>query len=269
MDAWQAAIIIAALALLVHDDVTARTLLLLSGVGVGYWLAFALNDFYDAPYDALDAAKGRRNFFVSVPLAQRQRWKVVLWLIGLFPAVALLQFGWRALFVFTLSVFIIWAYSAPPLRLKGRPGLDVLTHAVFVESYPYVVMLLLTGAHLIWLDGVIVGVIFLASLTAQLEQQVRDIAVDAQAERNFTIVLGRERTRRLLQGATTIMVLFATYHVYLGTFPLYFVPIGLISLPAMLHRFLRPREADRSEKLVLVSTSVAFVYTIGLLVVLG
>ena len=47
-----------------------------------------------------------------------------------------------------LSLLVMWTYSGRPFRLKSRPGLDLLTHALFVESYPYMVTLLLLGVTL-------------------------------------------------------------------------------------------------------------------------
>ena len=59
------ALIISMVMLLVHEAVSPQTVLLLGAYSAGYWLAFALNDFYDVPVDALDPAKRERNYFVG------------------------------------------------------------------------------------------------------------------------------------------------------------------------------------------------------------
>jgi 4-hydroxybenzoate polyprenyltransferase len=51
-------------------------------------------------------------------------------------AIAFGQFGWIGWLLWVVSCFIAWAYSAPPLRLKMRPGFDLLTHAMFVQTFP-------------------------------------------------------------------------------------------------------------------------------------
>ena len=65
MDAWGVALIIATLALVVHDALSPRYGTILLAVAGAYWLGFAYNDFQDAPFDALDQEKGANNFFVK------------------------------------------------------------------------------------------------------------------------------------------------------------------------------------------------------------
>jgi hypothetical protein len=91
------------------------------------------------------------------------------------PLPPLVLAGWL---LWLVSGLVAWAYSAPPLRLKMRPGLDLLTHALFVQTFPYVVSLVLIRARWGLLDWVLLAILFLASLTAQLEQQARDFVVD-------------------------------------------------------------------------------------------
>lgn len=260
MDAWQVALIITALALLLHQAVTPAALWLLVVMGSGYWLAFALNDYYDAPEDALDPQKACRNFFVTASLRVRHIWWLLFALVLLAQGRYFISLGWRGLLVGSLSMLVMWAYSAPPLRLKCRPGWDLLTHALFVETYPYAATLILINATWTWRDGVILGIVCLASLTAQIEQQVRDYAIDAQAGQTAVVRWGRSWARRWLKVGTAVLITFTLINVFRGLFPPFLLPIGLISLPALFHRFLRPPQHHRSERLVLLSTTMAFVY---------
>lgn len=260
MDAWQVALVIATLPLLIHEAIRWETAVLALAIGVGYWFAFALNDYYDAPFDALDQQKAARNFFVQLPLSG---WKLLLFSVGLLGLIgfAYAQFGWQGWLFWGLSCFIAWAYSAPPLRLKTRPGLDLLTHALFVQTFPYVVCLVLIQANWGLLDWVLLSILFLASLTAQLEQQARDFAVDAQTGGTFTTKIGRERVIKGLRWATAVCLLVALLAIFNGTIPWFLLPFGLIGLPALLHRFLRGSEESRSERLVILSTTAGFLYT--------
>lgn len=265
MDAWVAALLAGVVALALHGRVQAHTLLLAVGLAVGYWLAFALNDYYDAPADALEPEKGERNFFVQVAVSKWQLTTAVL-LIGLPLAVLFLSFGWRSLPVMGISLVIMWGYSAPPLHFKNRPGLDLLIHALFVQTFPYLVVLFLTQSSWLPVDGVALSVTFLGSLTAQLEQQLRDYEVDAAAGvRNFATRFGVGLTRRLLYGATAVLGVISVVSVVAGWVPWTLVPIALIALPAMLHRYLRPAHAPRSERLVKLLTAVGFVYALFLI----
>jgi 4-hydroxybenzoate polyprenyltransferase len=136
MDAWGVALIIAALALGVHDALSLRTAPVLLAVAGFYWLGFAFNDYQDAPFDALDEEKGRGNFFVANPIPAR--WVALgLATLGIiFGVGALTLYGFRGILILTVSLSVIWAYSARPLRLKSRPGFDLLIHTFFVEAYP-------------------------------------------------------------------------------------------------------------------------------------
>lgn len=260
LDTWGATLIIASLVLLIHDAFSLQTTILLLALTAGYWLAFALNDFFDAPYDAIDSKKGRRNFFVRYPRATKVA-AITSIAVSVFILVAFLQFGWRGVLALAVGVFVMWGYSAPPLRFKGRPGVDLLVHAVFVETFPYLVTLFLIGARWYALDYVLLTIFFLASLTAQLEQQVRDFAVDKRSgESTFATTFGRARTVRLLQASTALLILIACFHIIIGTIPAYIAVLGIIALPALMHRFLRPREKARSEKLIYVSAMTALVY---------
>jgi chlorophyll synthase len=260
MDAWQVALVIATLPLLIHGAIRWQTAVLVLAIGVGYWFAFALNDFYDAPFDALDPQKAARNFFVQRPLSG--------WLVFLFSGMLLLtlagayaQFGWLGWLFWGVSCCIAWAYSAPPVRLKMRPGWDLVTHSLFVQTFPYVVCLVLIQATWGLLDWILLAILFLASLTAQLEQQARDFVVDAQAGGTFATKIGRERVIRGLRGATAVCLLLAFISVLTGTIPWFLLPFGLIGLPALLHRFWRQPETPRSERLVILSTTAGFLYT--------
>ncbi len=265
VDAWQVAFVIASLALLIHDAFNQQTIALLVAIAGGYWLAFTINDYFDAPFDAQDRRKARRNFFVQQSLSPTAM-RVVLLASVVALSLAFGQFGWRGLLILAVSLFVMWSYSAPPLRFKSRPGVDLLIHAIFVETMPYLIILVVIQATWTRLDTAILAVTFLASLTAQLEQQLRDYGVDTVTVKTFATTVGYGPTRAILQLLTATLILFGALHAAIGTFPLFVVPIGLIALPALLHRFLRPPEAPRSERLVVVSTSAGLLYVLGVIV---
>jgi 4-hydroxybenzoate polyprenyltransferase len=260
MDAWQVALVIATLPVLIHGAIRWQTAVLILAIGVGYWFAFALNDYFDASYDGLEKQKGQRNYFVQVSV---HGWVIALFSLVLLAglAAAFAQFGVVGWLLWGVSCFIAWAYSAPPLRLKMRPGLDLFTHALFVQTFPYFMSMVFIEADWGLLDWVLIAILFLASLTAQLEQQVRDFAVDVQSGGTFTTRMGMAVVLKGLRLATAVCLLIALIAVLNGTIPWFLLPFGLIGLPALLHRFWRPPEKPRSERLVLLSTTAGFVYT--------
>lgn len=260
MDAWQVALIIALLPLLIHEAIRWETAVLALAIGVGYWFAFALNDYYDAPFDSKDAQKRIRNFFVQHSISGKKLGFISLSIL-LILLLAYAQFGWLGWLLWGISCFVAWAYSAPPIRLKNRPGLDLLTHALFVQTFPYAVCMLLIRATWGLLDLVLVGILFLTSLTAQMEQQARDFAIDQQSGGTFATKMGLSHVVLGLRLATAVCLLLAFISVLNGMIPWYLLPFGLIGLPALLHRFWRGPKTPRSERLVILSTTAGFLYT--------
>jgi 4-hydroxybenzoate polyprenyltransferase len=236
VDAWGVAFVCAMLPLWLHEAFSLPALWLVGAVTSGYWLAFAINDYFDAAHDAHDPVKAQRNLFAQREVAPRRLWGGLV-LVVAFWLPAFLQFGWRGAAVVLVGGLVMWAYSAPPLRLKSRPILDLITHALFVETFPYWVVLVLIGVGWKSADYAMLLILLLASLTAQLEQQLRDYAVDLRTDRNFTTTYGPPVTRFLLQAATLLLLIFTTAAFFNATLPLPLLPLALIALPILLRRF--------------------------------
>ena len=263
VDAWSVTAFIATVALIAHAQMNWAGAWLLFALVVGYWQAFVLNDYFDAPYDRADEQKAQLNFFVHHPLRVHD---LVIILLPLDLAVAwgFLQYGWRGVVVMLLCLAIMWAYSAPPFRIKSRPGLDLLTHGCFVETFPYWTCLYLTRSSWRAFDFAAVILLFLASLTAQLEQQLRDYVIDRRFEQTFTTLIGPQRAYRLLQACTALLIVAGVVALVVGAIPYRFAPLGVITLPVLLHRFLRPPTVGRSPRLTWLSLGVGASYLLGL-----
>lgn len=264
IDAWSVTGFIGAVALVRHQALNFAGVLLLLALIVGYWQAFVLNDYFDAPFDQAEPQKARHNFFIHHP----QRIGVLLAFllpIDLVVAWGFLQYGWRGLAVMLLCLVVMWAYSAPPLRIKSRPGWDLLVHGLFVETFPYWTCLYLIGATWGAFDYAVLTLLFLASLTAQLEQQVRDYEIDRRYERTFTTVMGRPRAFLLLQLCTALLIGGGLTAIFTGIIEWRFAPLGLIGLPIFLHRFFRPATTGRPLGLSLVALGSGALYIIWLI----
>lgn len=264
VDAWSVTAFIATVALVAHAQMTLAGAWLLFALVVGYWQAFVFNDYFDAAYDRADEQKARLNFFVHHPLRGYELFAMLLPL-DLAVAWGFLQYGGRGVVVMLLCLAIMWAYSAPPLRIKSRPGLDLLTHGFFVETFPYWTCLYLTRSSWRAFDYAAVILLFLASLTAQLEQQLRDYALDRRFEQTFTTIIGQQRAYRLLQGCTALLIVGGIVAVAVGAIPYRFAPLGMITLPVLLHRFLRSPTVGRSPRLTWLSLGVGAGYLVVLL----
>ncbi len=260
MDAWGLAFGLSALALVLHSSFSPRGVALALSVTLCYWLGFALNDYFDADYDRHDGRKAVSNFFARHHVPRRWLWTGLLIASALSFAV-FAAFELRGLLLYGLGYVVMWAYSAPPLRLKSRPVADLLVHAGFVETYPYFVMLSLLGLTVTPLDKAMLLIFVLTSLTAQLEQQLRDYRLDSSYDSNFTTRFGPRVTGRLLRSVSVLLIIMVLLGIASGLIPAILLPFGLIMLPIMLHRLIRSVDQPRSEALIRLALIVALLYT--------
>lgn len=269
IDAWGVTYIVSALVLVVHHALTVQACLLLAAITANYWLGYWLNDYFDADHDSNDEYKARQNLFVQRPSARRLVRGVVSLVFGLSSAL-FISFGWQGVIVLLLNFLVMWAYSAPPLRFKSRPGLDLLTHALFVQTWPYVICMWLTRSTWTQLDGILLGIFFLTSLNGQLNQQIRDFEVDTRTDTNFATRVGLAKTIFTLKVCASVVVVLCLWALTSGSIPWPFVPLGLLALPKIGHQMLR--RLNRSNhifprRLVYISMLLALLY-IGVLMVL-
>ncbi len=260
-DAWGLTLLISATCLVLHAQYTVQALLLVGSLVICYWWGFALNDYFDAPHDAQEPRKAARNFFVQVAISRRGM-RLLTALVLLPVLLIFAQFGWQGTVLFGIGVLAMWGYSAPPLRLKSRPGFDLLTHMLFVQTFPYFTCLVLLPVPRLPLDAVLLLFFLLGSLGAQLEQQIRDYEVDARTDSNFTTRVGLGVTIPLLRLVTALLILVVGSSILLGMIPPWMIPFAVIASPVMLHRFLREGRAPRSEWLIRAVLAACLLYAL-------
>jgi 4-hydroxybenzoate polyprenyltransferase len=176
-------------------DTAAAALALLVISPLTWGAVLAQNDLHDLPSDSRNPRKATAPLVTGAISAERlARWYQLLALGALIAGV--LIGGLYALGVATVLA-LGWAYSAPPLRLKTRPGADVAVNALVVG-----VLAPLGGWSISrspdgfpWQMGLL-GLLFTAAL--YLPSTVTDWAADrAAGDTTFAVRYGRRRTYRL------------------------------------------------------------------------
>ena len=149
---------------------------------------FAVNDYFDRKVDALDTLKRKRNVVSSgrLSLAEGRGILIVLFLLGIIVPIFL---GLEATLLSIVFLAGSYAYSAPPLRLKGRVFWDLISHAFLVFTYPFLFTTVTLGIYS--LRNLVMYLIFLLlSLHIQISQEARDFDDDAVFETNSVMLLG-------------------------------------------------------------------------------
>jgi 4-hydroxybenzoate polyprenyltransferase len=264
IDAWGVTFIICIMVFYLHDAISLETVFLSVAMAGMYWLGYVVNDYFDAPFDSHDKTKVQHNVFVKHPVSPRVA-KTGFLAIGVLFLLAFTQFGLRGGVIFGVSLFVMWAYSAPPFRLKSRPGLDLLTHALFVQTFSYLSCLLLIRAEWTSADLALLGVNFLASLSGQLAQQLRDFQVDSDTDTNFATTVGRRTTVTFLRVVTFALMLLVFVALVTGTIPLYLAPFAAAFVPASIQRLRGHGIGPRFRRVAPYATVGALFYLVLLL----
>lgn len=158
---------------------------------------FSVNDCFDTREDRY--RKDRINPVVSKEISFRS---------GLFLSVLPGVLGLALSTVFGLKVFLFslagasigFFYSAPPLRTKSRPLLDLVSHGLFAGVFLFVLPLLIFNPQLTLFHYLIAFSIFYLSMTLELRNHLEDYEVDKRAGlRTFVCVFGYKKSERLLR----------------------------------------------------------------------
>jgi len=171
---------------------------------------FAINNYYDIDSDKENPRRVDVNAMASGKISKQTG--ILLNIIFVIIPLFLSLLYRLEVFVFcSLLIIWMWAYSAPPLRLKGRPGIDVLWHFVAF------VALVLWGSYLAGFITVITGLAALSigifGCIAQIDNHIRDYSFDkASGSKTFAVWVGSNQ-------AQTILILFVIIHIFF-LFPL-------------------------------------------------
>jgi lycopene elongase/hydratase (dihydrobisanhydrobacterioruberin-forming) len=252
----------------------ARTVLVGAAVvgPLGWAATLYVNDLNDIEGDRLNPRKARSPLVrgvVSVATSRR-----AMYVVATGAVAGAATIGFTFLCLVAACGLLSWAYSAPPLRWKSKPGLDLMVNAVGVGS-----LTLLAGWSLERPLGDFPFVVLPASLLLGVGVYVPTLLLDLLPDRDsgYTTLgarLGPQMTYRIgwwaWVAANLYMIwLAATEHVLTRTA----LPILLVLVPVLLYQYRAciGRARDQVELMrgivvcsvtfFAVATLVAFMYT--------
>jgi 4-hydroxybenzoate polyprenyltransferase len=176
-----------ACAFVARYPVDSRILPVLLFVAVSSIFGFVINDIADAE---LDRKAGKlRNPVASGDLSVAAAWVLVVVLLGLATlSIYLLSFLNRLLGILVIMLFGGYSFG---LRVKARPGLDLVWHASWNATYG--VMAYSVYRPLDFVGVGLSGMLLLLSMLAELVNEIRDHDSDRDMIRTTVTLVGKKR----------------------------------------------------------------------------
>jgi 4-hydroxybenzoate polyprenyltransferase len=209
--------------------------------------AFMINDIEDAPDDAQDAERAKRNPITSGELSVTAAYIAC----AIFGAAALLLYvtgGVEVLLVGGLNLLLSHLYSWRVVRLKSIPILDVISHSSMLGG------LLLISGYLIYykvLDAawLVALACTFGSVYGQLYNQLRDYDMDKAAGiHNTAITMGQKITYILMYASVALVFVCVLLAIIQGAFPVWLTAAIVISL--VVSMFFKPKTDMRGGEAV-------------------
>jgi 4-hydroxybenzoate polyprenyltransferase len=154
--------------------------------------AFMINDVEDAPDDALDPAKARRNPVSAADLSARAG-RLASFGVALAAAIAYALLGvWP--FITGLSCLVIaYLYSWRPVRLKSKPFVDLVSHCLMLAGLQFLAAYFTfdpaPSSRWVYPFIFVMGV----SMYGELVNELRDLDGDREADIHHTANLIGQR----------------------------------------------------------------------------
>jgi 4-hydroxybenzoate polyprenyltransferase len=209
-------------------DLDLRLVIVLAANILVVGFAFMYNDVEDAPDDALDEKKARRNpisaGMISPGVGRAACLVVAAALMGLYGLLGLMPFLLGG-FCLALAFLYSWRWA----RLKSVPVADLISHSLSLAGLQFLCAYFVfdQGKPYSWLFFLFVVFI---SVYGELNNELRDIVVDKKAGiRHTADLIGIKWTKVLmvitLVGALTVIVTYIAMQV---------IPIWIFIVPAVL-----------------------------------
>lgn len=204
--------------------------------------AFMINDIEDAVDDTHDPDRARRNPISSGELSKKVGWTAAIIMFAL-SAICYALAGWRTFVVGAVILILAHLYSWHLVRLKARPLVDILSHAMFLSTLLFLAAFFIYTTHVGYLWTMVLGT-FLISAYGQLYNQVRDYDADRAAGlHNTASILGLRITQILAPASVVGALLGFLAAILMGAFPIWLLPVLIVTI-IVVHIALRNVKTD-------------------------
>jgi 4-hydroxybenzoate polyprenyltransferase len=163
---------------------------------------FAVNNYYDVDSDRNNPRKMHINAIVSGKISKQT--SVFLNIIFvIIPLIVTFLFKFEVFLFCIVFLTWMWIYSSPPLRLKGRPGFDIIWHFLAFVLLVIWGSLIAGSVELInWLAAISIGTF---SCIGQVENHMDDYFFDKDSgTMTFAVWAGLDKAKITLKILTLI-----------------------------------------------------------------
>lgn len=194
---------------------------------------FVINDYFDAPYDALDEEKKIRNPFCNKDFREKANVKILMILPGLITLILGFLISVEAGIITIFALFFGIFYSAPPLRFKERTIADFTVHglslgvyffslgfySIYITANPYVLPVFWLAMYLAFIDGAWI----------HFDSSFVDYYTDKKGDQKTTVVsIGPEKSLIIL--SLMLLSILVLPSIYFFTNSQFNEKFGLIGL---------------------------------------
>jgi 4-hydroxybenzoate polyprenyltransferase len=177
---------------------------------------FAINNYYDIDSDKNNPRRAHLNALALGKISKRTG--MILNIIFVIIPLILSFFYKQEVILFCfLLIFWMWVYSAPPLRLKGRPGVDIFWH--FVAFVALVLWGSYFAGNITVMNGLVAIALGIFGCIAQIDNHIKDYFFDkASGSKTFAVWIGLNRANIALQVFVVIYIIFLVPLIMLYSF---------------------------------------------------
>lgn len=167
---------------------------------------FSINNYYDADSDRNNPRRKDINAIASGKISRKTSIFLNLSFI-IIPLIVSILFKFEVFLFCVLLIFWMWIYSSPPLRLKGRPGIDVIWH------FFAFLLLVLWGSIIagsINNINLLVAISFgIWSCIAQVWNHIDDFSFDKESgTKTYAVWVGLDNAKKTLKIIVIIQTIF-------------------------------------------------------------
>jgi len=181
-----------------------------------FGFVFSINDCFDTKEDKLDKDKKNPIVLERINLKQGLAFSVFLAISGLALSMVL---GLKVFLLFFTTIVFAFLYSAPPVRMKGRPLLDLFSHGLFAGALIFLIPVLVFNNQLTFFHYLIAFSLFYFSITLEIRNHIEDYETDKKAGLKTTVgTLGPKNSEKLLRYLALIypLTLFPIFLILKG-----------------------------------------------------